>query len=197
MSAYGGCPGVRCREPSGPKACHISLPAAGYIRSFSRCCEFIPQPTVRMILPIGKHKCIFTLASIPESYELLSAVAGLLTYSPRPVFPSAGRRTVTYVWTSVIGAYSCGTAPDLHRIPILILCRKSRQRNQRGANIDNKSKKPRRKDPHGFCPTKNQTIKLLVLYIYSALFFDLEYTSQLSIPVLRNTIFLFASSSVT
>jgi len=30
---------------------------------------------------------IYIPASIPESYELLSALAGLLTYSPGSVFP--------------------------------------------------------------------------------------------------------------
>lgn len=54
-------------------------------------------------------------ASVPESYELYIAWAGLLTYSPRPAFPFL-IETVAKM-DLVYGAYSCGTVTDLHHIP--------------------------------------------------------------------------------
>ena len=48
---------------------------------------------------------------------MLCAVAGLLTYSPRARSSHPPEKDSDKEWTLVIRAYSCGTVPELHRIP--------------------------------------------------------------------------------
>ncbi|MBB6111919.1 hypothetical protein HDF22_000666 [Mucilaginibacter lappiensis] len=54
----------------------------------------------------------------PKAMNTYGAMAGLLTYSPL-IRPSRRDHieTVATEWIAVNRAYSCGTVPELHRIP--------------------------------------------------------------------------------
>jgi hypothetical protein len=68
-------------------------------------------------IQINKHS---PLASIPESYEIIMQMAGLLTYSRLFCLPSPLSFRDSEKWLRFehrFRAYSCGTVTELHRIP--------------------------------------------------------------------------------
>jgi len=75
--------------------------------------------------PTGYNKWKYTPREVssfqlqsPKAMNTYNAMAGLLTYSPS-TRPSRCEyiETVAKEWIAVNRAYSCGTVPELHRIP--------------------------------------------------------------------------------